>query len=60
MWGLGLTETQRPNAMAANAQNNPDQALIYLQESFEILQRIGSPDAAKVQNLIDKVKTQDA
>ncbi|MEO1400371.1 MAG: tetratricopeptide repeat protein [Cyanobacteria bacterium J06635_1] len=50
LWWLG--------GLAANAQNNPDQALIYLQDACDILQRIGSPKAAQVQQLIEQVQAQ--
>ena len=40
----------------ANGQGNSEQALIYLQESFEILQRLRSPDAAKVQGMIARIR----
>ncbi len=40
----------------ANGQGNPEQALIYLQESFEILQRLRSPYAAQVQEMIAQIR----
>ncbi len=41
-----------------NTQNNPQQALVYLQKSFDILQRMGSPDAEEVMQLIEKALVQ--
>ena len=40
----------------ANGQGNSEQALIYLQESFEILQRLRSPSAAQVQEIIARIR----
>jgi len=40
----------------ANGQGNSEQALIYLQESFDILQRLRSPKAAQVQEMIAQIR----
>jgi tetratricopeptide (TPR) repeat protein len=40
----------------ANGQGNSEQALIYLQESFDILQRLRSPYAAQVQEMIARIR----
>jgi hypothetical protein len=41
----------------ANGQGNSEQALIYLQEAFDILQRLRSPDAAQVEAIINRIQT---
>ena len=48
LWWLG--------GLANDVQGNPEQALIYLQESFEILQRLRSPDAAQVEAIINRIQ----
>jgi len=50
LWWLGGL------ALANDVQDNSEQALIYLQESFEILQRLRSPDAAQVQEIIKRIR----
>lgn len=40
----------------ANQQDNSSQALVYLNEAFEILQRIKSPKAQAVQSLIHRIE----
>ena len=40
----------------ANGQGNPEQALIYLQESFDILQRLRSPSAVVVAEIIAQIR----
>ncbi len=41
----------------AQEQGDFTTALAYLQESFEILQRIKSPDAQAVRGMIDEIRT---
>ena len=48
LWWLG--------DLAAKYQNDSQQALIYLKEAFEILERIKSPDAQSVYNLIEQIQ----
>ena len=43
--------------LANDVQGNSEQALIYLQESFEILQRLRSPYAAQVEAIINRIQT---
>ncbi len=40
----------------ANGQGKAKQALIYLQEAFDILQRLRSPQAQAVYNLIERIQ----
>jgi tetratricopeptide (TPR) repeat protein len=48
LWWLG--------GLANYVQGNSEQALIYLQESFDILQRLRSPSAAQVQEIIAQIR----
>ena len=48
LWWLGGLEN--------DVKGNSEQALIYLQESFEILQRLRSPQAQAVYNLIERIQ----
>jgi tetratricopeptide (TPR) repeat protein len=49
LWWLGGLEN--------DVKGNSEQALIYLQESFDILQRLRSPDAAQVEAIINRIQT---
>lgn len=48
LWWLG--------GLANDVKGNSEQALIYLQESFDILQRLRSPNAAQVQEMIARIR----